>query len=486
MYIVGVVSIFLALIFSTFAVIEVANDTYNLRRIMPLFGIGTMMLGAMIVVISYRYEKPRALAFAACWSPAIIAVLSRLLLDANPGGGGSVAAVYSIYAAAVFSVLCFAIILSLDLQDREQRLRLSAEQQEARFRSFASSASDGFWETDQDGKLLSLTGPIASLRAEPGNSFQEALGGLGLNQAGLAELKDALSGRRPFRGIELTLMPSSDHPVSVEISGEPFWNGAEFGGFRGIVTDITERKQRQAGEVRQQRMAAIGQLASGIAHEINSLLHPIINLSRRVKDHQALDDAGKRALDIVLASGDRAKGILANLLSSAHPERSRESKVPIFQALADICDEIEPLISSQVTLIVRIEGRDGPLVSKSEVYQLLSNLVANAVHAMPGQGELSIEGARDALGNFKITVSDAGQGMSEEVAAKIFEPFFTTKPIGQGTGLGLATVAAIVKAWNGTVEVRTAPQQGTRVMIVIPHDISPAAERLEVSLSSPT
>ncbi len=121
-----------------------------------------MILGVTIAAISYRYESSRVLAFAACWSPAIIAVLSRLMLDANPSAGGSVSAVYSIYAAAVFSVLCFAIILSLDLQDREQRLRLSAEQQEARFRSFASSASDGFWETDQDGKLLSLTGPIAS------------------------------------------------------------------------------------------------------------------------------------------------------------------------------------------------------------------------------------------------------------------------------------------------------------------------------------
>ncbi len=64
-------------------------------------------------------------------------------------------------------------------------------------------------------------------------------------------------------------------------------------------------------------------------------------------------------------------------------------------------------------------------------------------------------------------MSDAGQGMSEEVAAKIFEPFFTTKPIGQGTGLGLATVAAIVKGWNGTVDVKTAPQKGTTMTIAI-------------------
>lgn len=486
LYAIGLVLIGIASVLSLIAGFEAVYDTYYLRRILPWFGITMMTLGAVIAAISFRQEPARALAFAACWSPGIMAVLSRLMLDANPSGGGSVASVYSIYAAVVFSVLCFAIILSLDLQDREHQLRLSAEQQEARFRSFARSASEGFWETDQDGRLLSLTGPVSSLIESQRRMFPEALYDLRADREGLEKLNRALAELRPFRAIEINLMPSPNNEITVEISGEPFWEGAVLRGFRGILTDISERKQRQAGEVRQQRMAAIGQLASGIAHEINSLLHPIINLSRRVKDNQALDEAGRRALDIVLTSGDRAKDILTNLLASAHPDRAQQSTTPLLQAVAEICAEIEPLISSQVNLQVRVDGRDGPLVSKSETYQLISNLVTNAVYAMPNQGQLAIEGYRDIAGDFCIKVSDEGQGMSEEIAAKVFEPFFTTKPIGSGTGLGLATVASIIKSWKGKIEIDTIPQKGTRIIISIPQEIPLLQERSESSFSPAT
>lgn len=466
----GLLLIGTAGILSCIAAFEVANDTYWLRRILPWYGIAIVTLGAAIAVLSYRTEPARALAFAICWSPAILAVLARLLLDASPNAGGSAASVYSIYVAAAFSVLCFAIVLSLDLQQREHRLRLSAEQQEARFRSFANSASDGFWETDQDGNLLSLTGPTAGLIKPQKGTFHQALHDLGADETALATLQRHLEDQRAFRGVEANLVPSSGPPMTVELNGEPFWQSEGFAGFRGILTDISERKRRQEGEVRQQRMAAIGQLASGIAHEINSLLHPIINLSRRVKDNHALDDAARRALDIVLVSGDRAKDILTNLLASAHPSKVIPQTLPLLQATAEICDEIGPLISSQVDLKVRIDGRDGPLVSKSELYQVISNLVANAVHAMPERGRLAIEGYRHGEGGFCLTVSDDGHGMSEEVAGKILEPFFTTKPIGSGTGLGLATVASIVKAWKGTIGVDTAPRKGTSITILIPEE----------------
>lgn len=483
LYATGLLLIGLAGALALFSALEVAYDTYRLRRVLPWFGIAIMTLGALIAIMSWRCEPTRALAFGACWSPAIFAVLSRLMLDTNPSGGGSIAAVYSIYVAAVFSVLCFAIVLSLDLQDREYRLRLSAEQQEARFRSFARSASDGFWETDRDGRLLSVTGPLAGLIEPQGRMMAEALPGLGADGPTLERLKRAFDELRPFRAVELKLKPSPSSEMALEISGEPFWHGDAFGGFRGILTDVSERKTRQESEVRQQRMAAIGQLASGIAHEINSLLHPIINLSRRVKDTFALDDAGRRYLEIVLASGDRARDILAGLLASVHPDTAQRSIMPFLQATADICEEIEPLVASQVKLQVRIDGRDGPEISKSDLYQVISNLVANAVYAMPDKGQLTIEARQGNSGDFYLEVTDEGWGMSKEVAAKILEPFFTTKPIGIGTGLGLATVVRIVKAWNGTIKIDSSPQKGTKITISIPQDLKVAFARHPSSLN---
>lgn len=475
LYVLGVVLIGTAGVLGVIAAFEVAKDTYWLRRVMPWFGIAIVVLGAVIAILSYRQEPARAIAFAICWSPAILAVLSRLMLDANPNAGASAFSVYAIYVAAAFSVLCFAIILSLDLQQREHQLRLSAEQQEARFRSFANSASDGFWETDRNGSLLSITGPTAGLIEPQGRMFHQVLHDLGADETTLNNLRRPLEEQRAFRGVEVNLAPYEGSPMTVEVSGEPFWQAEGFAGFRGILTDISERKQRQESEVRQQRMAAIGQLASGIAHEINSLLHPIINLSRRVKENHALDDAGRRALDIVLASSDRAKDILTKLLASAHPSRATHQRLPLLQAAAEICDEIGPLISSQVDLKVHIDGRDGPLVSKSELYQVISNLVANAAHAMPDRGRLTIEGYRNEEAGYCLRVGDEGQGMSADVAGKMFEPFFTTKPIGSGTGLGLATVASIVNAWKGSITVDTAPHKGTLISILIPHEIPQTA-----------
>lgn len=459
----------LAGVIAVIAALEVAHDTYNLRRVLPWFGLAIMMTGAFIVLISYWREPTKTLAFAACWSPAIFAVLSRIMLDTNPGGGGSVAAVYSIYVAAVFSVLCFAVVLSLDLQDREYRLRVRAEQQEARFRSFARSASDGFWEADGKGELLSLTGPLSALIKPDGASFVTKLAGLNSDGGKIGILAQALLQRQPFRSVELGLQrPGGEPEMTVEISGEPFWNDGELGGFRGIVSDVSDRKQRQQSEIRQQRMAAIGQLASGIAHEINSLLHPIINLSRRVRDNLSVDDAGRRYLEIVLASGDRARDIVANLLASAHPTKTEVSKVPFLKAVHEICDEIEPLIASQVRLETRIDGEDGPAITKSEAYQVISNLVSNAIYAMPNRGKLRIEAYPAPSGAFCLKVTDEGEGMSEEVAGKVLEPFFTTKPVGSGTGLGLATVAAIVKGWKGSIEINSAPQNGTQITITVP------------------
>ena len=485
LHIIGLALVSLAGALAVVAAFEVAYDTYSLRRVLPWFGIGVLTTGAVIAAASYRYEPARTLAFAACWSPGLFAVLSRLMLDANPSGQASVAAVYSIYVAAVFSVLCFAIVLSLDLQDREYQLRLSAERQKARFRSFAHSASDGFWETDRQGHLLSLTGPLSELIIAEGRGLADTLSELNAPPRTIEKLAQALAEQQPFRAVELNLRPPGGAPEFViEISGEPFWGEDGFGGFRGILTDISDRKRRQEGEARQQRMAAIGQLASGIAHEINSLLHPIINLSRRVRDSLSNDDAGRRYLEIVLASGDRAKDILANLLASVHPARTDHSTVPFLTAIREICEEIEPLVGSQVNFATRIDGESGPQISKSDAYQVLSNLVSNAIFAMPGQGQLLIEGYQEPTGAFCVRVTDSGQGMSTDVAERAREPFFTTKPVGSGTGLGLATVAAIIERWRGTIKIDSAPEMGTRITISVPEKLDPMCKTGDRTLVS--
>lgn len=451
--------------------IEAAYDTAFLRPIVPYFGIAALCSGFLIAALSFRKERQRVVAFLACWSPAMLAAIMRLMLDASPAVASGTGAVFSVYVAVVFSMLCFAIILSLDIQEREYRLRRAAEIQEERFRSFARSASDGFWETDRYGRLLSMTGPMTAFRLDQGVDLAASLRLTApQHHPAIDGLDAAMKQMRPFRGIELMVAPGSQQKIlAVELSGEPFEREGIFAGYRGIVRDLTERRRQQDHEIRQQRIAAIGQMASGMAHEINNLLHPIINLSRRVRDTLRSDDAGRKYLEIVLASGDKARSILADLLASVHPASARKEQKPFIEALRDASAEIRVLVSPQVNLELDIQGLGGPPVLQLDMSLVISNLIANAVFASRQAGTVKIIGSL-AMDQSLATLSviDEGSGMSRDVAAKALEPFFTTKPIGSGTGLGLSTVAGIVKRWGGKIMIESTPHMGTTITITVP------------------
>lgn len=453
------------------AAIEVWRDTSYLRLVFSWFGLGSILLGLLIVIMSYRAEKARVLAFLVCWSPAVFAAVSRIMLDASPAAAGGLVSVYGIYVAAVFSLLTFSIVLSLDLQDREVTLRTIAEHQEQRFRSFARAASDGFWETDAAGALTSLTGRLAANRGfTPGLPFIDLLRAQARESdlGPIASAAAAMRAERPFRALEITLQRAGEAAMVIDVSGEPFHVDGVFGGYRGVISDVTERRVRQETEVRQQRMAAIGQMASGIAHEINNLLHPIINLSRRVRDRLATDDEGRSYLQIVLDSGDRARAILANVLAAVRPSERSTAPAPFLEVIRETAEEIRTVLGREPAIEIDVEGEGGPLITRTEAFQVLSNLVSNAAHAIKSGGRIRITAGakpRDGAVAHHLIVSDDGEGMTPEVAGRALEAFYTTKPPGAGVGLGLATVATIVEAWGGTIRIRSERGAGADIII---------------------
>lgn len=465
--------VLVAVALAIIAVPVVLTDATWLRAISSQFGIVVLVTGFGFVALSARAEPARAWAYIACWSPTAIATLARLWLDAAPGQGG-ILSVYGVYVAAVYSMLSFAIILSVDIQDRETRLRRIAERNEARFQGFARAASDGFLELDDDNRLLLATGPQVDWRLSERPGWIEALTRIALHEddPALATLQRAMSAREPFRAVELAVTPPPGQgSLTLELSGEPF---EEVGrrGYRGIIADVTERRVRQEREVRQGRMAAIGQLSSGMAHEINNLLHPIINLARRVRDRLDADPEGRAYLQVVLDSGHRASDILSRVLRSVHPSNTETvAQLPFATAFADVATEIGGLLPGRVRLLVAITAEGGPLVSTTEAFQVLSNLVTNAVDANGGQGEIKLEVESVGLATgrtLRLVVADSGTGMSAEAMARATEPFFTTKPQGKGTGLGLAMVRQIVHSWGGTLRFDSTPGDGTRVIVEVP------------------
>lgn len=219
-------------------------------------------------------------------------------------------------------------------------------------------------------------------------------------------------------------------------------------------------------------MAAIGQLAGGIAHEINNLLHPILNLSRRVAAQFASGDEKRKQLDIVVDAGVRASEIVAGILAYVRPDIGDGSRMPFPDAVRRASDAIRPIVGESIRYKMEIDTEDGPSVAAGEVLQVLSNLVANAVYATGGAGAItvsfSVSGDDDKP--YTLIVADDGSGMDDMTRERALEPFFTTKEPGRGTGLGLSIVYGLVRNWRGTIEIESRPGHGTHIIIRLPRE----------------
>jgi PAS domain S-box-containing protein len=249
-----------------------------------------------------------------------------------------------------------------------------------------------------------------------------------------------------------------------------------------INTDITEKKKLETRFLRAQRMESIGTLASGIAHDLNNVLAPIM-MAVKLLQKKVTDEQSRRLLTTLRSSSERGASIVNQLLSFARGAEGEhivlEPKYLVVE-MAKILRETFPksihIETSVPEGLWHING-DG-----TQLHQVLMNLCINARDAMPNGGRLTIEVENAALdenyarlyldarpGRFVvITVTDTGTGIPPHILDKIFEPFFTTKEHGQGTGLGLSTVLGIVKGHKGFINVYSEVGKGTQFKIYLP------------------
>jgi PAS domain S-box-containing protein len=256
------------------------------------------------------------------------------------------------------------------------------------------------------------------------------------------------------------------------------------------VRDITdrvelERQRRQqelaAREEQSHRLEGLGQLAGGVAHDFNNLLGVILNyttlLARRATDPVVLADLGE-----IRGAAERAAALTRQLLAFARREEADPEPLELNEVVTSFSALLDRTLGEHIQL--RIEVSSEPLVvlaDRHQLEQILLNLAVNSRDAMPTGGVLTIvtrpwlpldndahKGPSGAVTHARLEVLDTGLGMSAEVAARAFEPFFTTKPIGQGTGLGLATVYGIVRQNRGEVVIDSTVGHGTKVVVELP------------------
>jgi PAS domain S-box-containing protein len=268
----------------------------------------------------------------------------------------------------------------------------------------------------------------------------------------------------------------------------------DFGGssaFVGTIEDVTEKEKLEERFRQAERLESLGQLAGGVAHDFNNLLAVILNVTATLKS-QAHDAAGKgeaqsdetlRDLERVEKAGQSAARLTKQLLSFARREVAQKSVLDVGEQVEGLTELLRRTLGSHVVLKTSLESDLWPvMMDPGHLEQVLINLSVNARDAMPKGGTLLITAKNVTVDesyaeshpgikpgrHVELQVADTGTGMDKATQEHLFEPFFTTKPIGQGTGLGLATVYGAVKQAEGQVSVYSEVGRGTTVTVLLP------------------
>lgn len=379
--------------------------------------------------------------------------------------------------------------------DETQHESQENDSQDSLKRAMADAARDAILAIDEQANILaanhSALGMLGYSRGElRGQNLAQIIAPRDRDRITRRVLRDLLGSdsQTEWKPIECTALHKTGSGVPIELALRQ--SQGKRPRFIAVIRDLTERK-KAAEEMRQirdalrhsQKMKAVGQLSAGLAHDFNNLLAVIIGFSDVLLGQFDSQDCAHHKVQEIKKAAKRAAALTTQLMSFARQQVVDPRVLDINAVVCDSCKLLESLLGREIELVLLLNPRVGyVLADTQQIEQVIINLSLNARDAMPKGGVLTIETANYevteaeaarrvpmAPGSYvKITVRDTGIGMDAGTQAHLFEPFFTTKALGQGTGLGLATVYGIVKQSGGFIWVESERGRGTTFDIFLP------------------
>jgi two-component system cell cycle sensor histidine kinase/response regulator CckA len=381
------------------------------------------------------------------------------------------------------------VIVNRDITERK-KAQEALSHSEASFRSLVEGAPHGIYRATMTGQFLQVNPALQRMLGY--ESAQELFKADLATQvfrhtADYQRMNEFLAESKELKDIEMEWKRPNGDPIVVRCSGHRV--DVKDGGpgyFEVFAEDVTEKRTLERQLRMAQKMEAIGRLSGGIAHDFNNLLGVIIGYSGVLKKSLDKSQPNYEYATEIEKAGQRAASLTRQLLAFSRQQVLTPSVLSLNSLVSDMEKMLPRLLGEDIHVSLSLDSELGNVkADQSQIEQVIMNLAVNARDAMPSGGKLHIQTANIEMDNaftrdhpgshigsyVMLAIADSGTGMSAETIAHIFEPFFTTKGVGEGTGLGLATVYGVVKQSNGYIWVDSAPGKGSTFQIYLPRHL---------------
>jgi len=419
------------------------------------------------------------------WSVAVVAPISEVegaIHAIQVRGLLLQAAIIVVFVLGTVIIISLMARWSADLEREVAHQTAEFKKSEQRYRSLVENAGDIIFTADRAGNILSINAYGAKVLRKPAAEI------VGRN---LSDIFACPTAEEPLLAIDEVFESKKGHQLThlVKIDERELWLNTSFRrlldeegqiyAVLGIARNITDQRQIEEQNYHTEKLASLGTLSAGVAHEINNPLTVILGFTDLLLEKAEKGSETEEVLRTIESYGNKAKKVVENLLTFARRKEHSEDEVDI-----NACLEAVLAVLGNYLLVNRISISSHALLAglppvrgdADELQQVFLNIINNAVYAMKaeGGGELGVQTRLGEGGTcVEVLISDTGPGIPAEVRSRIFDPLFTTKKVGEGTGLGLSVSYGIVSRHAGTIAVETATaaeasRTGTTFIITLP------------------